>query len=187
MHISNKKLISSTLERHILSCIEEYESIKNKTNKHFKTVKEWCKTRGFSRQNFLKIYNRYKQNPVSTSLVPQKRGPRFSTRRIDLSIENKVIEYRKRLLNRQTIASILRDEGIIISDGTIYNILKRHNLNRLKKMDKPEKHEKKSFVVSREDKLFHIDLHQLSKGITIENSNQTYYLVGVLDAFSRAV
>jgi len=54
-------------------------------------------------------------------------------------------------------------------------------------MEKRIDSEKKSFIVSRDDKLFHIDLHQLSKGITIANSNQIYYLVGVLDAFTRAV
>ena len=54
-------------------------------------------------------------------------------------------------------------------------------------MENKEKPEKKSFIVSRDDKIFHIDLHQLSKGITIANSNQTYYLVGVLDAYTRAV
>ena len=54
-------------------------------------------------------------------------------------------------------------------------------------MEKRIDSEKKSFIVSRDDKLFHIGLHQLSKGITIANSNQIYYLVGVLDAFTRAV
>jgi len=120
-------------------------------------------------------------------LIPQKRGPKFSSRRTDISIENRVIELRKLILNRQTIAHILRSEGIKISEGTIYKILKRYNLNKLKSMENKEKPEKKSFIVSRDDKIFHIDLHQLSKGITIANSNQTYYLVGVLDAYTRAV
>ena len=41
--------------------------------------------------------------------------------------------------------------------------------------------------MTKEDKIFHLDLHQLSKGITIQNSHHSYYLLGVLDAYSRAV
>ena len=67
-------------------------------------------------------------------LLPQKRGPKFSTRRIDMSIENRVVELRKLFLSRQTIAHILRNEGVKISEGAIYNILKRNNLNKLKKI-----------------------------------------------------
>ena len=41
--------------------------------------------------------------------------------------------------------------------------------------------------MTKEYKIFHLDLHQLSKGITIQNSHHSYYLLGVLDAYSRAV
>ena len=62
----------------MLFCIEEYKAIRNKTSKKFKTVKAFCEYHNFSRQNFLKIYHRWKQNPDMSSLVPQKRGPRFA-------------------------------------------------------------------------------------------------------------
>ena len=39
--------------------------------------------------------------------------------------------------------------------------------------------------MSKIGELVHIDLHQLPKGITIAESNQTYYLLGVLDDLSR--
>ena len=39
--------------------------------------------------------------------------------------------------------------------------------------------------MSKIGELVHIDLHQLSKGITIAEPNQTYYLLGVLDDLSR--
>ena len=71
MATSGKNLISRTLANKMLRCIEEYEAIKNKTSKQFKTVKEFCEYHKFSHQNFMKIYNRYKQNPVPDSLVPQ--------------------------------------------------------------------------------------------------------------------
>ena len=82
-------------------------SNKNKTSKEFKTVKDFCKFYGFSRQNFLKIYNRYKQNPIASMLVPQKRGPSFKFRRTDISVEDRVAVLRKQLLNRYEIVNIL--------------------------------------------------------------------------------
>lgn len=33
--------------------------------------------------------------------------------------------------------------------------------------------------------LAHIDLHQISKGITIAEPNKTYYLLGVIDDYTR--
>ena len=92
MATSNKDLISKTLSERMLACVEEYESIKNKTSTRFKTVKEFCEYHKFSHQNFMKIYNRYKQNPKPESLIPQKRGPKYKTRRTDLRIEEKVEE-----------------------------------------------------------------------------------------------
>jgi hypothetical protein len=86
--MTNKRIISETLARHMQSCISEYELIKSKRSVHFKTVKSFCTYHKFSHQNFMKIYHRYKQDPVQASLVPQKRGPRFKTRRIICLREN---------------------------------------------------------------------------------------------------
>ena len=88
--MTNKKIISQTLARHMLSCIEEYELVKSKQSIHFETVNSFCAYHGFSHQNFMKIYHRYKQNPDIQSLVPQKWGPKFKTRRFDLEIEKKL-------------------------------------------------------------------------------------------------
>jgi len=54
--MTNKKIISQTLARHMQSCIEEYELVKRKQSIHFKTVKSFCAYYGFSHQNFMKIY-----------------------------------------------------------------------------------------------------------------------------------
>jgi len=106
--MTNKKLISETLARHMLSCIAEYELIKSKRSVHFQTVKSFCQYHKFSHQNFMKLYHRYKQNPVIQSVVPQKRGPKFKTRRYDLDIEEKVVSLRKHGNNRYEIREILR-------------------------------------------------------------------------------
>ena len=43
------------------------------------------------------------------------------------------------------------------------------------------------FKVDKNDRIYHLDLYQLSKGITISNNNKVYYLLGVLDAYTRLV
>ena len=184
METSNKDLISKTLARRMMSCIEEYEAIKRKESKYFKTVKEFCEHNKFSHQNFMKIYHRYIKNPCEYSLLPQKRGPKYQTRRIDLKIEEEIIRLRKQGNSRYEIREILKKNVLNVepSASTIYNICRRHGLNRLRKT---EKQEKRKIIMSKIGELVHIDCHQLSKGITIAEPNKTYYLLGVIDDYSR--
>lgn len=184
METTNKNLISKTLARRMMTCIEEYEAIKQKTSSKFKYVKDFCKFHQFSHQNFMRIYHRYKSNPSEYSLIPQKRGPKYQTRRTDIKIEEKVRELRLKGNNRYEIRNILINSGIKLAPcpSTIYNICKRHNLNKLKKT---QKEERRKIIMSKIGELVHIDCHQLSKGITIDKPNATYYLLGVLDDYSR--
>ena len=39
--------------------------------------------------------------------------------------------------------------------------------------------------MSKSGELLHIDLHHLASGITICNNNQSYYLLGLIDGYSR--
>jgi hypothetical protein len=110
------------------ACISEYEAIKSKRSTTFKTVKEFCLHHKFSHQNFMKIYHRYQQNPVEASLLPQKRGPRFKTRRTDLAIEQKVLELGQLGNNRYEIARILKSQAIEVSSSTIYPFLSKENI-----------------------------------------------------------
>jgi hypothetical protein len=199
---TNKNLISNTLALKMINCIEEYEKIKNKKSENFKTVKEFCLFYKFSHQNFMKIYHRYKQNPNEmSSVLPQKRGPKYTTRRIDLKTEERIIELRKLGNNRYEIYNILKSDinnnidndingnnnitiNKIPSPTTIYNVFKRHNLNRL---NKEEKQEKRKIVMKKAGELVHIDIHQLSKGITIKEPNNIYYLLGIIDDYSRLI
>lgn len=184
MTTSNKNLISKTLAMRMMACIEEYEAIKRKESKLFKTVKQFCEYNKFSHQNFMKIYHRYKQNPCEYSLLPQKRGPKFQKRRTDLKVENLIIELRKQGNNRYEIKEILSKQELNIapSPTTIYNICRKHGLNKLRKT---EKQERRKIIMSKIGELVHIDCHQLSKGITIAEPDKTYYLLGVLDDYSR--
>ena len=184
MTTSNKDLISKTLASRMTACIEEYEAIKRKESKLFKTVKQFCEFNKFSHQNFMKIYHRYKQNPCEYSLLPQKRGPKFKIRRTDLKVEQLVIELRKQGNNRYEIKEILKQKDYVVapSPTTIYNICRKHGLNKLRKS---EKKERRKIIMSKIGELVHIDCHQLSKGITIAEPDKTYYLLGVLDDYSR--
>lgn len=184
MTTSNKNLISRTLATRMMSCIEEYIAIKEKRSKQFKTVGEFCAYHKFSHQNFMKIYHRYQANPCPEALLPQKRGPKYQTRRTDIELEKMVIELRKLGNNRYNIKQILKKKyaNLAPSETTIYNICKRNNLNRLRKT---EKEEKRRIIMSKRGELAHIDLHQISKGITIAEPNKTYYLLGVIDDYTR--
>jgi Transposase and inactivated derivatives len=181
--MTNVNLISATLAKRMQSCIEEYELIKAKKSERFKTVKSFCAYHKFSHQNFMKIYHRYKAQPEQSSLIPQKRGPRFRTRRIDLTIEEQIIAFRRLGNNRYEIREILKQNGTFVpSATTIYNVCKRHGLNKLRQA---EKQERRKIIMSRIGELVHIDCHQLSKGITIESSDKTFYLLGLIDDYSR--
>lgn len=185
MATSNKDLISKTLSERMFACVEEYESIKNKTSTRFKTVKEFCEYHKFSHQNFMKIYNRYKQNPKPESLIPQKRGPKYKTRRTDLRIEEKVEELRKLGNNRYEIALMLATkENVKISPSTVYNICKRRGLNVL---TESQREERRKIITEKAGELAHIDLHQLSQGIIKDKPNVSLYVLGIIDDCTRTV
>lgn len=184
MTTSNKDLISKTLATRMMACIEEYEAIKRKESKLFKTVKQFCEFNRFSHQNFMKIYHRYKQNPCEYNLLPQKRGPKYQIRRTDINVEKLIIELRLQGNSRYEIKEILKQKDYLVapSPTTIYNICRKHGLNRLRKSEKTER---RKIIMSKIGELVHIDCHQLSKGITIAEPDKTYYLLGVLDDYSR--
>lgn len=181
---SNKNLISQTLARRMMTCIEEYERIKKKESIVFKTVKDFCIYNNFSHQNFMKIYHRYKQNPNIYSLIPQKRGPKYKIKRTDINIENRIIELRKKGNNRFDIRNILYDEFKTLAPcyTTIYNICKKHGLNKLKQTEKTER---RKIIMSKIGELVHIDCHELPKGITIKEADKKLYLIGMIDDYSR--
>lgn len=182
--MTNKELISKTLARRMGACIQEYEAIKNKQSTTFTTVKEFCLHYKFSHQNFMKIYHRFMQNPCDASLLPQKRGPKFQKRRIDLDTENRIVELRLLGNNKYDIKVILKNEAktLVPCPTTIYNIFKKNGLNKLKPVHKEEK---RKIIMSKIGELVHIDCHQLSRGITIAEPNKTYYLLGLIDDYSR--
>ena len=43
----------------------------------------------------------------------------------------------------------------------------------------------RKIIMSKIGELVHIDCHQLSKGITIDSSDKTFYLFGMIDDYNR--
>lgn len=164
--------------------ISGYEQVKRKEHEQYKTVGEFYNAHGTCRQTFLKYYNRYKQGGNNIELLlPGKRGPKYKTRRIDLNIEELALEARNRGCNKHEIHSILKAKlGCKApSPSGIYNVLCRHNKNKLSvKMQE----KKRQIIKEKAGELGHIDCHHLSKDM-ITGNKKKYYLVCVIDSCTR--
>jgi len=176
-----------TVERKYLDTyrfmIKEYEQVKKKQHPVYRYVEELYKGWGTNRRSFLKFYNRFKQSGKESDLLPQKRGPRYKTRRPLKFIENKVIELRQKGNSKHEIVNILKPSlhKFTPSASGVYNIIKRYGLNRLTpKM----KQNKRKIIKERMGQLGHIDCHHLGRNI-IRGQSRKLYLVCLLDDHSR--
>lgn len=176
-----------TLQRNYLEkyrfLIKEYELVKQKAHPVYKQAQEFYKANDTCAKSFLKYYNRYKQSGESLDLLPQKRGPRYKTRRPLPFIENKVIELRNKGNNRFEICNILKPNlhKFTPSPSGVYNICRRNNLNRLKPVMKQSR---RVIIKERMGQLGHIDCHYLSKSV-IKGQSKKLYLVCLIDDYSR--
>jgi len=176
-----------TLQRNYLEkfrfLIKEYEQVRAKKHPQFRFVEEFYKAHDTERKNFLKYYNRFKQSGKDSDLFPQKRGPRYKTRRPLKFIEQKVIDLREKGNNRYEIFNILKPrlKKHTPSPSGVYNILKRYNLNRLSPVMKQSK---RKIIKEKAGQLGHIDTHYLSKS-TIKGQSKKRYLVCIIDDCTR--
>lgn len=163
--------------------IKEYQLVKEKKHPQFKFANDFYKFHNTNRQTFLKYYNRFIQNKNETYLLPQKRGPKWKSRRPLPYIENKVIELKGRGLNKYEINSLLKPKlkQFTPSPSGVYNITKRFNLNKLKpKM----KEEKRKIIKAKAGELAHIDCHYLAKDI-VADVKERLFLIAIIDDASR--
>jgi len=163
--------------------IKEYEQVKRKEHPLYRYAQDFYKAHDTCGKSFLKYYNRFKQNGQYQDLLPQKRGPRYKTRRPTKFIENKVIELRKKGNSKLEIVNILKPSlhKFTPSPSGVYNIFKRYGLNRLTvKM----RYNKRKIIKERMGQLGHIDCHHLSKSV-IRGQSRKLYLVCVVDDYSR--
>ena len=183
----NEKNKDNTIIRNYISrmkrLVNEYELTKQGKHPRFRFVTDFYNANSLKRQNFIKYYHRYINNPIDHSLLPAKRGPKYSTRRTIRFIEKKVTQLREKGANRYEISEILKEElgKFAPTPSTVYNILKRYNLNILKPK---QKENKRKIVKNKIGELAHIDCHYLPKGI-IMNNNDRLYVVGIIDDYSR--
>lgn len=176
-----------TLQRNYLEkyrfLIKEYEQVKLKVHPLYKRAKDFYRANDTCAKSFLKYYNRYKQSGEPVDLLPHKRGPKYKTRRPLAFIENKVIELRKKGNNKYEIVNILKPtlNKFTPSPSGVYNICKRHQLNRLTPVIKASK---RQIIKERIGELGHIDCHHLSKSV-IKGESRKLYLVCIIDDYSR--
>lgn len=163
--------------------ISEYERVKSGKHARFRFVKDFYEFHHTDRRSFLKYYGRYKQSGSEEDLLPRKRGPKFKTRRTIPDIEQRVIELRERGNGRYEINRILTPElrDCTPSPSTIYNILRRNGLNRLRPRDKSER---RKIISKKAGELGHIDVHHLSRDL-IPGQHKKLYLLCVVDGCSR--
>ncbi len=164
--------------------ISEYEQVKSKTHPRYRFVKEFYEANGTDRRTFLKYYNRFKASNNPKDLFPRKRGPKWKTRRPLPFIEQKVVELRHQGNNKYEIVSILKPKlkKFTPSASGVYNIFKRHKLNRLTpKMQSS----KRRIIKEKAGELGHIDTHYLPKGIIDNQPHKRYYLYGIIDSCTR--
>lgn len=176
-----------TLQRNYIEkfrfLIEEYELVKSKKHPRFKMVSEFYRAHDTEAKNFLKYYNRFKQSGKASDLLPQKRGPKYKTRRPLKFIEQKVIDLREKGNNRYEIVNILKPKlkGNTPSPSGVYNILKRNGMNRLNPVMKQNK---RKIIKQRAGEMGHIDTHYLSKSI-VKGQSRKRYIVCIVDDCTR--
>ena len=176
-----------TLERNYIQkwqfLISEYELVKAKKHPQFRFVQDFYNFHDTSRQTFAKYYNRYLLSGDDEALLPQKRGPKWKSRWTLPFIENKVLEQRRKGINRYEIYAILKPtlKEHTPAPSTIYAISRRNGLNRV---SKPMQQSKRKIIKSRAGELGHLDTHYLSRDLVV-GSTERRYLVALVDACTR--
>lgn len=163
--------------------IAEYELVKANRHPKFRFAWEFYKFHDTDRRSFRKYYNRWLQSGKEDDLLPQKRGPKWKSRRFCPEVEEEVKGLRLKGMSRFEICHVLRSKGgsSIPSPSGVYKIIRRHGLNRLRSKMKEEK---RRIIKEKAGELGHIDCHHLSKCL-IQGDNKRRYLVCVIDSCTR--
>jgi len=181
---STQTVIKNFVARYLV-LIDEYELVKSKSHPNILKAGDFYKTHKLCSKTFLKYYKRYVESGRDLiRLMPQKRGPRYTTRRTPLGIEKKVVELRNQGNNRYEIYKILKDDlkyKQAPAPSTVYEIFKRYGVN---KKTKVMNQNKRKIIKRKAGEQGHVDIHYLRKSIILSNNKQ-YYVLSVLDSASR--
>lgn len=180
---SEDKTLETNYKNKWKHLIKDYELIKQKKHTKYRFVGPFFQEHHISRQLFNKIYRRYKTQGTDEALLPQKRGPRWRSRRPDVHLEAAVLAERSKGLNKFEICDILtqRYGNKVISPSGVYNITRREQMNKLRVA---EKEEKRQIIKTKAGELGHVDCHYVGKDLVGKEGRQ-YYLVCVVDDYSR--
>ncbi len=178
-----------TMERrHIdqmLRHIDEYDLVKGKRHKIYKTAEEFYRAKGLCKQNFLKYYRRYTNSGREiSSLIPHKTGRKFrDIIKYEEAVSDSIKVLREKAYNRHDIARLLKKKSKIeLSASTVYRLMVKLGINKLN----PELKELKRRIIKMSaGELGHIDIHYVTKGTVKELGSEKLYLVGVIDSYSR--
>lgn len=177
----------STLTRNYVKQMREmigvYELVKQKKHGGFKFASEVFEFYRIPKQNFFKLYHRFKQVGTDRSLLPLKRGRKFGTIQTMPMIQHKIQELRNQGFGRYEIYDLMLPQygRFTPSPSTIYRILKTYGINNV---SKAMLRHKRKIIKEKAGEMGHMDCHQVRRG-TVEGINKRLYLVGLIDDFSR--
>jgi len=162
-----------------LPLLEEYEKIKNKQSRHFKSVKDLLSAYHVNKRDLYKYYKRWiASGKKIESVLPQKRGPRYKSRRTLKPIERNIMKaYRK--LGAPSYELVLLFKPYYLdktpSSRTIDRIKARYPLNE------KQKKEIKRYEKRYPGELGHLDTYYLSTAL----STPRKYLAALEDDCTR--
>jgi len=177
------KFIKDALSAKWLLVIQEYDLVKQKKSKNFKTVQQICQAYKVHRKDIRKYYERWiKSGKTKDALLPLKRGPKPGQLKILSKDEERIIIkiHRRLQANRFEIYHLIKGNPnfkVHPSVSTIYRTIKRYPLNK-KQKEKIKRYEKMY-----PGELSHADTFCLPKTLFIERTK--YYLFGLLDDCRR--
>lgn len=176
-----EKTLKQAITSKWLLILGEYDLIKAKKSKNFKTVTKLCQAFKVHRKDIRKYYGRWieaDRNP--DALLPQRRGPRPGQLKILTKDEERtIIKIRRKFqANEFEIHHLIKGYfKVHPSISTIYRTFKRYPLN-----DKRKKYIKR-YEKRYPGELLHSDTYTLSKTLVVERKK--YYLFGLLDDCTR--
>lgn len=175
------KTLTKNLTQKWLLILDEYEQIKNKNSKHFKTVKQLCEFSKVHRKDIRRYYERWiEAGKKAQALLPQKRGPKPGQLKILSKEEERVImKIRRRFnSNEYEIQHLIKGHfNIHPSVSTIYRTFKRYPLNEKRK--KAIKRYEKKYP----GELIHADTYHIDP--TMVDSRHKYRFIGFIDDCTR--
>ena len=106
-HNTHDKTLYRNYVRKWKFLIQEYERVKQKRHPKFRFVADFYRVHQTHRQPFLQYDHRFRQSGADPALLPQKRGPKWKSRRISGSSEQQVLQHRRQGVSRYEICQLL--------------------------------------------------------------------------------